>query len=128
MLRLVGDADFDHVVSEMNEAITEVETGEVTVATRTVEINGVDVKSGEVIALLNGKLVNASPTLEEAVNGLLESAGTDDRERITIFYGANIAKNDVNRIADDIRNKYPNHELEVHEGAQPHYQFIFMIE
>ncbi len=128
MLRLVGDADFDHVVSEMNDAITEVETGEVTVATRTVEINGVDVKSGEVIALLNGKLVNASPTLEEAVNGLLESAGTDDRERITIFYGANISKNDVNRIADDIRNKYPNHELEVHEGAQPHYQFIFMIE
>ena len=128
MLRLVGDADFDHVVSEMNESITEVETGEVTVATRTVEINGVDVKSGEVIALLNGKLVNASPTLEEAVEGLLESAGTDDRERITIFYGANIAKNDVNRIADDIRNKYPNHELEVHEGAQPHYQFIFMIE
>ncbi len=128
MLRLVGDADFDHVVTEMNEAITEVETGEVTVATRTVEINGVDVKSGEVIALLNGKLVNASPTLEEAVDGLLKSADTDDRERITIFYGANIAKNDVNRISDDIRNKYPNHEIEVHEGAQPHYQFIFMIE
>jgi DAK2 domain fusion protein YloV len=128
MLRLVGDADFDHIVTEMNDAITEVETGEVTVATRTVEINGVDVKSGEVIALLNGKLVNASPTLEEAVNGLLESAGTDDRERITIFYGANISKNDVNRISDDIRNKYPNHEIEVHEGGQPHYQFIFMIE
>jgi dihydroxyacetone kinase-like predicted kinase len=51
MLRLVGDADFDHVVNEMNEAIHEVETGEVTVATRTVEINGVDVKSGEVIRL-----------------------------------------------------------------------------
>ncbi|NMB60678.1 MAG: DAK2 domain-containing protein, partial [Chloroflexi bacterium] len=128
MLRLVGDADFDHVVTEMNEAINEVETGEITVATRTVEINGVDVKSGEVIALLNGKLVNASPTLEEAVDGLLKSAGTEDRERITIFYGANIAKNDVNRIADNIRNKYPNHEIEVHEGAQPHYQFIFMIE
>jgi DAK2 domain fusion protein YloV len=128
MLRLVGDADFDHVVSEMNEAITEVETGEVTVATRTVEINGVDVKSGEVIALLNGKLVSASPTLEMACEKLLESAGTSDRERITIFYGSNISKNDVNRITDNIRNLYPNHEVEVHEGGQPHYQFIFMIE
>ncbi len=128
MLRLVGDADFDHVVSEMNEAITEVETGEVTIATRTVEINGVDVKTGEVIALLNGKLVNASATLEEACEKLLKSAGTDDRERITIFYGDNISKNDVNRITDDIRNQYPNHEIEVHEGGQPHYQFIFMIE
>jgi len=128
MLRLVGDADFDHVVNEMNEAIHEVETGEVTVATRTVEINGVDVKSGEVIALLNGKLVNASPTLEEACEKLLVSADTASRERITMFYGSNISKNDVNRIADDIRKIYPNHEIEVHEGGQPHYQFIFMIE
>ncbi|NMB53517.1 MAG: DAK2 domain-containing protein [Leptolinea sp.] len=128
MLRLVGDADFDQVVSEMNEAIHEVETGEVTVATRTVEINGVDVKSGEVIVLLNGKLVNASPTLEEACQKLLESADAASRERITIFYGSNISKSDVNRIADDIRSHYPNHEMEVHEGGQPHYQFIFMIE
>lgn len=128
MLRLVGDADFDQVVDEMNEAIAEVETGEVTIATRSVEINGVGVKSGEVIALHNGKLVNASDTLEEACEKLLESAGTEDRERITIFYGDNISKNDVNRIADGIRTLYPNHEIEVHEGGQPHYQFIFMIE
>ncbi|HEX7555184.1 MAG TPA: DAK2 domain-containing protein [Leptolinea sp.] len=128
MLRLVGDADFDHIVTEMNEAIHEVETGEVTEATRTVEINGVDVKSGEVIALLNGKLVSASPTLDIACEKLLESAGTIDRERITIFYGANISRNEVNRITDKIRNIYPNHEIEIHEGGQPHYQFIFMIE
>ncbi len=128
MLRLVGDADFDHVVTEMNEAIHEVETGEVTIATRTVEINGVDVKSGEVIALLNGKLVNASPTLDMACEKLLESAKASDRERITIFYGENISKNEVNRITDNIRKNYPNHEIEVHEGGQPHYQFIFMIE
>jgi uncharacterized protein len=128
MLRLVGDADFDHVVSEMNEAIHEVETGEVTIATRTVEINGVNVKSGEVIALLNGKLVNASATLDEACQKLLESADTANRERITVFYGNNISKNEVNKIVDGIRTIYPNHEFEVHEGGQPHYQFIFMIE
>ncbi|MEI8132711.1 MAG: DAK2 domain-containing protein [Leptolinea sp.] len=128
MLRLVGDADFDHVVSEMKGAIHEVDTGEITIATRTVEINGVDVKTGEVIALLNGKLVNASATLDEACKKLLESAGTADREHITVFYGNNISKNEVNKIIDEIRTIYPNHEFEVHEGGQPHYQFIFMIE
>ncbi len=87
-----------------------------------------DVKSGEVIALLNGKLVNASPTLDMACEKLLESAKASDRERITIFYGENISKNEVNRITDNIRKNYPNHEIEVHEGGQPHYQFIFMIE
>jgi uncharacterized protein len=56
----------------MNEAIKEVETGEITVATRTVELNGVNVQEGQVIALLNGKLVMSAATMEEACLGLLE--------------------------------------------------------
>jgi dihydroxyacetone kinase-like predicted kinase len=128
MLRLIPDSDFDQIVSEMNEAMTEVETGEITIATRSVEINGVDVKEGEVIGLHNGKLVTSADSLEHACLDLLEKTGTADRERITIFYGNNIAKNDVNSIVDKIRLAYPSHEFEVHEGGQPHYQFIIAIE
>ncbi|MHC1785071.1 MAG: DAK2 domain-containing protein [Anaerolineaceae bacterium] len=128
MLRLIPDANFDQIVSEMNEAMTEVETGEITTATRSVEINGVDVKEGEVIALHNGKLVTSSNSLEEACLDLLEKANTADRERITIFYGDNIGKSDVNKIVDKMRSAYPSHEFEVHEGDQPHYQFIIAIE
>jgi dihydroxyacetone kinase-like predicted kinase len=128
MLRLDPDGNMDRVVKEMNEAIKEVETGEVTVATRSVELNGVDVQEGEVIALLNGKLVMSAPTLEEAVLGLLSKSDTEDRERITLFYGDNISRQEVNRIVDLIRSAYPSHEIELHEGGQPHYQFILSIE
>jgi uncharacterized protein len=128
MLRLIPDGDFDQIVKEMNEATTEVETGEITIATRTVEINGIDVHEGEVIALHNGKLVHSSHSLEEACLGLLEIAHADDRERITIFYGDNIAKPEVNNIVEKIKAAYPSHEFEVHEGGQPHYQFIIAIE
>lgn len=128
MLRLNPDGDFDQIVEEMNEAMTEVETGEITTATRSVELNGVDVKEGAVIALHNGKLVASSHSLEEACLDLLDKAGAADRERITIFYGDNISKNDVNHIVDKIRSVYPSHEFEVHEGGQPHYQFILAIE
>ncbi len=65
MLRLIPDSDFDQIVAEMNEAMTEVETGEITIATRSVEINGVDVKEGEVIGLHNGKLVASASSLEQ---------------------------------------------------------------
>lgn len=128
MLRLIPDGDFDQIVKEMNEATTEVETGEITIATRTVEINGINVQEGEVIALYNGKLVHSSHSLEEACLGLLEKANTADRERITIFYGDNIAKQDVTKIVEKIQAVYPSHEFEVHEGGQPHYQFIIAIE
>ena len=128
MLRLDPDGKIERVVKEMAEAIKEVETGEVTVATRTVEINGINVTEGQVIALHNGKLVASAATTEEALMGLLNKAGTEDRERITLFYGANITKNDVNHIVDTIRSAYPSHEIELHEGGQPHYQFIISIE
>lgn len=128
MLRLDPDGKMERVVKEMNEAIKEVETGEVTTATRSVELNGVNVQEGQVIALHNGKLVESAANIEEATLGLLEKAGTDDRERITLFYGANINRQEVNHIVDAIRSKYPSHEIELHEGGQPHYHLILSIE
>ncbi len=128
LLRMIPDGNFEDVVKEMSEAIREVETGEITVATRSVEINGVDVHEGEVIALLNGKLVQSSDSLEDACLGLLQKANTAERERITFFYGNNITKPEVNRIVDKIRKAYPAHEIEIHEGGQPHYQFIIAVE
>ncbi len=128
MLRLDLDGDFDAVVEEMNESLSEVETGEITTATRTVEINDVKVAEGQVIALLNGKLVAAAEQIEDACMQLLSTADTNDRERITLFYGKNITKNDVNQLVDKIRTTYPHHEIELHEGGQPHYQLILSIE
>jgi hypothetical protein len=128
MLRLIPDGDFDKIVKEMEESLDEVDTGEITVATRSVEINGVQVNQGEVIALLNGKLVDSKDNLLESCLAFLKIAETEDRERITLFYGDNITKNEVNKIVDAIRLEYPSHEIELHEGGQPHYQFIIAIE
>ena len=128
MLRLDPEGDFEHVAKEMTNALGDVETGEVTIATRSVEINGVNVKEGEVLALLNGQVAVSTDDLEKACLGLLEKAHTEERERITLFYGENISKNEVNTIVDRIRSAYPHHEIELHEGDQPHYQFIIAIE
>jgi len=128
MLRLNPDGEFDQVVKEMTQALEDVDTGEITIATRTVEINGIDVHEGEVIAIFNGNVVLAAHSIEEACLRLLENAKAEDRERITLFYGNNISKNEVNLIVDKVRSMYPNHEIELHEGGQPHYQFIIAIE
>lgn len=128
MMRLVPDGEMDTVAAEMSEALSDVETGEITTATRSVEIDGVEVEEGETIALLNGKLVLSANSIEDACLGLLKKAHADHFELITMFYGDNIAKQEVFRIADMIRSRYPNQEIEVQEGCQPHYQFIIAIE
>jgi hypothetical protein len=127
-LRLNPTGDFDEIVEEMNESLDEVEAGEITTATRSIEINGLKVKEGEVIALLNGELVDSSDTVVKACSNLLIKAETDEREHITIFYGEDTTPEQVKEITDLIHNEYPDHEVEVHEGGQPHYQFILSIE
>jgi uncharacterized protein len=128
MLRFSPDSDLDYIAGEMTKAIKEVESGEITISTRNVEIDNIRVQKDQVIALLNDKLVYSASTIEDALLGLLEKANTNDHERITLFHGANISQNEVNRIADILRATYPSIEIEIHEGGQPFYQFIVSIE
>ena len=128
MLRLAPEGDFEAVVSEMTQAIDDVQTGEITSAVRDAEIDGVKVKEGEIIAMLNRKLVCATHSLEKTCLGLLEKANAADYELITLFYGADVTKHDAHHIADTIGETYPNLEVEVQDGGQPHYQFILSIE
>ena len=128
MLRLIPDGELNQVSQDMTHAINDVESGEITIATRSIEMNGVNVQQGEIIALLNGQLVLSSDSIENACLELLEKASTSDHERITLFYGENISKNEVNTIVDKLRSAYPSHEIELHDGGQPHYHFIIAVE
>jgi len=128
MLSLQPDGEVDAVAEKMTKALSLVKTGEITVATRTVEIDGVSVKDGQVIALLDGKLVVSAGSVEEGCLGLLEKAGAMEHEIITLFYGLDMPHTEANRIADMVRAKYPKQEVEVQEGGQPHYHFIVSIE
>lgn len=128
MMRLVPDGDYDQVVNEMNTALEDVQTGEITIATRSVEINGVETVEGEFIALLNGTLVACAKTLDQVCFDLLEKAQAGDYELITLYYGEDLSKQEASRVIDVIRDKYPDQELELYEGRQPHYFFIISIE
>jgi DAK2 domain fusion protein YloV len=128
LLHLTPNGEFEQVVQEMTAALDEAETGEITTATRSVEMDGVAVQEGQIIALYNGKLVLASSSLDEACLGLLEKAHAENFELITLFYGADLSKQEVDRIVELIQSKYPEQEVEIQEGGQPHYQFIFSLE
>ncbi len=128
MLALQPDGELDSVAEKMVKAFSNVKTGEITIATRTVEIDGVSVKDGQVIALLDGKLALAAESVEQGVFDLLEKANASEAEIVSLFYGEEMTHAEANRIADLITEKYADLEVEVQEGGQPHYQFIISIE
>jgi uncharacterized protein len=128
MLSLHPDEELNSVAEKMIKALEHVRTGEITTATRSVEIDGVKVESGQVIALLDGKLVASAGSVEEGCLELLEKANAAEHELITLYYGQEMTHAEANRIADVIRSKYSGQEVEVQEGGQPHYQFIMSVE
>ena len=120
--------DLGNVAKKMVKNLDTVLTGEVTTATRTVEIDGINVETGQVIALLNGKLVLAAETVEEACLNLLEKAEIDECELITLYMGGDYPRKEANRVGDLIQEKYPDYEVEMLDGGQSHYQLILSIE
>jgi DAK2 domain fusion protein YloV len=128
LLRLDPDGNLDEITEEMIAALKDVDAGEITTATRSVEINGVEVEAGELIGLLNGKLLVRGKTVSEATLDLLEKADMQSKERVTLFFGNNISREEVDAISEQIQERYPKHEVEVHEGGQPHYHFLISLE
>lgn len=128
LLRLDPEGELDSVFEEMKESITEVDCGEVTIATRTVEIDGVHVEEGKIIGLFNGKLVIANETVEGAALDLLNKMNVTEKEHVTIFYGDNITEAEVTPIVEKLEETFPMIEFEVHEGGQPHYYMILSVE
>ncbi len=128
MLRLIPGQDLETVAKDMASAINEIESGEITTAVREVEIDGIDVKEGEIISLHNGKLVSSNKTLKEGCLSFLETAKAEDYELITLFHGENISTEEAEKMMEIIEEKYPDLVVELQFGGQPHYQFIISIE
>ncbi len=122
------DGDLDAVAQAMTEAMRDVISGEITVATRDVTLDGVTVRQGQFIGIVDGKLVLAADTLDQALFALLEHAEAEDAEVITLFRGADLDPGQAHALADQVRERYPDAEVELQDGGQPHYFFIVAVE
>jgi DAK2 domain fusion protein YloV len=128
MLAFQPDGDLTTVSAAMAKAIDGIESGELTQATRSVEMNGIQVAEGQFIGLHNGNLAATGKTLEEALLNLLGKMKADSHELITFYWGEDLDPPRANRLADRVRIEFPSQQVEVYEGGQPHYFFILSVE
>lgn len=128
LLAVSSQADFEANVSTMVSAMADVETGEVTAATRSVTINGLEIADGQIIGLHNGELKASGATVEEVAQMLLQEMETAEREIITLYYGEAVSESDANALAELLGREWPDQEIEVVAGEQPHYFYILSVE
>ncbi len=105
-----------------------VQTIEVTHAVRDTRSNGVRVKKGDVIGLINDRLEIAGGDYAEVVKKALGKLGPDAYELVTVYRGAQASDAEMATLESEIRSQYPALEVEVQQGGQQHYPFILSVE
>ena len=122
-----SDSDLDEVAEAMTEEIGRVKTGEVTVAVKDSAINGLSIKEGDYIGLIDDKIAAHGDSASKMVMELLESI-TSDGDLISIFYGADINQHEAEKIKEQVEEKYPDYDIELHYGGQPFYHYLVSVE
>lgn len=121
-------AGIDELYDEMTAAMEEVITGEVTYATRAVQFDDTSAFANQPIGLLNDVLATAGDSVEAVVENLLEKAGTDERELITLYYGDTVQPGAAETLAEALRQRFVAQEVQIVYGGQPLYPYIISIE
>jgi len=110
----------------MRDAVAGVVTGEIAVASRDAAADGVPVRKGEFLALLDGCAVAAGADFDDVVRQLLEALLAEPRDVLTLLRGEDAPP--LTGLLDELAERYPELELDAHEGGQPHYPLLLSAE
>jgi dihydroxyacetone kinase-like predicted kinase len=110
----------------MNEVLDEVKTGEVTIASRDVDMNGVSVQKGAWLGLADGKAVAGGPDFDDVAAAVAERLLQERHTVMTLLTGAD--EPDLDGLLDRIQERHPDLELDVQAGGQPHYPLLLSAE
>jgi DAK2 domain fusion protein YloV len=116
-------------VQSMNEAIGAVKTIEITAAARSTQLHGLKIKKGQFIAIVDDEnLVAAGDEMSVVLFEALDKIGSNATEVITVYYGADIDAPKAEQLAEQIRSKYKDKQVETVSGGQPNYPYIVSLE
>ena len=121
------DVDFETNLSEMKEAVSMVKTGQVTYAIKDTTFEGMEIKSGDYMGILEKDIIVSLQDKMETTRQLLDRMLDDESEIVTLIYGEDINEEEAEEVAAYIEDKF-DVEVEVNNGMQPVYSFIIGVE
>lgn len=122
------EADVEMNEHAMKAAAATVKSGQVTYAVRDTSIDGVEIKKDEHMAIAEKKIVSSSPSSLEAAKRLVDALIDAGDEIVTILTGEGSSASDVEALTSYIESVNDEIEIEVHDGKQPLYSYIFSVE
>ena len=128
MLSFNPDGTKEENISEMTEALANVNTMQVTYAARNSDFDGYDIHEGDYLGMFNGALSGTSRSLSEVLRGLAAKVAASGKEYITIYTGADTSERQAQKAVDIFSKACPNADINLLPGGQPVYYFLISAE
>lgn len=112
---------------EMNEAIANVKTGQVTYAIKDTTFDGLEIKEGDYMGINEKDIIVSTTDKMETTKKLVDSLIDADSEIVTLIAGDNTTDDEMNAITSYIEDNY-GVEVEANNGGQPVYSFVIGVE
>ncbi len=121
--------DLTLILGNFNEAIRNVTSGEITIATRDTKLNGIEIHKGDYIGICDGKLVASTKDIIDCLEKLILSCPKlADKQVLTLISGADTSSLDKDRGLELVSTKFPNLEYGAFDGGQSVYHFFIALE
>ena len=118
----------DENKANVEETVKNVISGSVTYAVRSTSIDGFKLKEGDIIGLGDKKIVAKGNNVNQTTEDTIEKLMTEDVSTISLFYGNDVNPVDAGALVDTLKDKYPDIEIDCHEGNQPLYYYLISLE
>lgn len=114
--------------TRMNRAMKSVSTLQITYSVRDTQMGDQAIRKDDTLGILNGEIVAAGQDQENIIFTALNAAIQEDSEILTLYYGEDVSEEAAEKLADTLRSRYGQLEIEVYAGGQPVYSHLFSIE
>lgn len=129
MINFVADADPESNEECMSAEIKNVKTGQVTYSVRDTQIDDKEIKEGDYMGLGDSGLLAVNEDLYTVTCQTVDEMAKDgDVELFSVYYGADVSEDDVQKVVEYINEKYPSCDVECNLGGQPIYYYIISAE
>ncbi len=128
ILSFDGTASVQENKENMLDAIANVRSGSVTYAVRTTNVDGIDVKVGDIMGLDEHTVLTTGTDITDTTIELISKIVKSDSSNITLFYGEGVTEEDTANLLSKLEEKYPDIDISVVFGGQPVYYYIISVE
>lgn len=112
----------------MSASLGDVVSGSVTTAVRDTTIDGLEIHENDNLGMVDGRIVVSNPDMMEALEETFAHMLDEDSEIVTIYVGEDGSEELANELAQALAEKYEDVEVEIHQGGQPVYPYLFSVE